>query len=108
MHHSVNSSEVLRGHTFWPDDRLDSCWTPSEARSGGETISATGAILDALVEAGDIDVEVRARTPGAGRRRSTVGLRRGTSPYRGGSRAGWHKVKDPSWTQREAWRFDQR
>jgi bifunctional non-homologous end joining protein LigD len=31
-----------------------------------------------------------------------------TSTYRDGSRAGWHKVKDPSWIQREAWRFDRR
>ena len=31
-----------------------------------------------------------------------------TSPYRDGSRAGWTKVKDPSWYEREAWRFDRR
>ena len=31
-----------------------------------------------------------------------------TSTYRDGSRAGWTKVKDPSWHQREAWRFDRR
>jgi bifunctional non-homologous end joining protein LigD len=31
-----------------------------------------------------------------------------TSTYRDGSRAGWHKVKDPSWIAREAWRFDRR
>ena len=31
-----------------------------------------------------------------------------TSTYRDGSRAGWHKVKDPSWMKREAWRFDRR
>jgi bifunctional non-homologous end joining protein LigD len=30
------------------------------------------------------------------------------SPYRDGSRAGWFKVKDPSWYEREAWRFDRR
>ena len=29
-----------------------------------------------------------------------------TSTYRDGSRAGWWKVKDPSWIKREAWRFD--
>ncbi len=28
------------------------------------------------------------------------------STYRDGSRAGWSKVKDPSWYQRESWRFD--
>lgn len=28
------------------------------------------------------------------------------SPYRDGSRAGWFKVKDPAWYEREAWRFD--
>jgi ATP-dependent DNA ligase len=29
-----------------------------------------------------------------------------SSTYRGGSRAGWFKVKDRSWYEREAWRFD--
>jgi ATP-dependent DNA ligase len=28
-----------------------------------------------------------------------------TAPYRPGSRAGWTKVKDRSWYEREAWRF---
>ena len=28
------------------------------------------------------------------------------SPYRDGSRAGWFKVKDWSWYEREAWRFE--
>ena len=27
------------------------------------------------------------------------------SPYRDGSRAGWFKVKDRSWYEREAWRL---
>lgn len=31
-----------------------------------------------------------------------------TSAYRDGSRAGWFKVKDRSWYEREAWRFDRR
>jgi ATP-dependent DNA ligase len=31
-----------------------------------------------------------------------------TSTYRDGSRRGWSKVKDPSWHEREAWRFDRR
>jgi ATP-dependent DNA ligase len=31
-----------------------------------------------------------------------------TSHYRDGSRAGWWKVKDRSWYEREAWRFDRR
>ena len=30
------------------------------------------------------------------------------SPYRDGSRSGWWKVKDRSWYEREAWRFDRR
>jgi ATP-dependent DNA ligase len=30
------------------------------------------------------------------------------STYRDGSRAGWMKVKDRSWYEREAWRFDRR
>jgi bifunctional non-homologous end joining protein LigD len=30
------------------------------------------------------------------------------STYRDGSRVGWTKVKDPSWHEREAWRFDRR
>jgi ATP-dependent DNA ligase len=28
--------------------------------------------------------------------------------YRDGSRAGWYKVKDRRWYEREAWRFDRR
>jgi len=28
-----------------------------------------------------------------------------TAQYRDGSRVGWVKVKDPSWYEREAWRF---
>ena len=31
-----------------------------------------------------------------------------SSTYRDGSRAGWSKVKDPSWYHREPWRFDRR
>ena len=31
-----------------------------------------------------------------------------TTPYRDGSRAGWWKVKDRSWYEREAWRFERR
>jgi ATP-dependent DNA ligase len=31
-----------------------------------------------------------------------------TSIYRDGTRAGWTKVKDRSWYEREAWRFDRR
>jgi hypothetical protein len=31
-----------------------------------------------------------------------------TSTYRDGSRAGWTKVKDRSWYERAAWRFDRR
>lgn len=30
------------------------------------------------------------------------------SPYRDGTRAGWWKVKDPRWYEREACRFDRR
>jgi ATP-dependent DNA ligase len=31
-----------------------------------------------------------------------------TSAYRDGGRGGWFKVKDRSWYEREAWRFDRR
>jgi bifunctional non-homologous end joining protein LigD len=31
-----------------------------------------------------------------------------TSTYRDGARVGWTKVKDRSWYEREAWRFDRR
>jgi ATP-dependent DNA ligase len=31
-----------------------------------------------------------------------------SSTYRHGSRAGWFKVKDRSWYERESWRFDRR
>jgi ATP-dependent DNA ligase len=30
------------------------------------------------------------------------------STYRDGSRAGWSKLKDPSWYAREVWRFERR
>ena len=30
------------------------------------------------------------------------------SPYKDGTRAGWWKVKDPRWIERESWRFDRR
>jgi len=30
------------------------------------------------------------------------------STYKDGSRAGWWKVKDPRWFEREAWRFERR
>jgi ATP-dependent DNA ligase len=29
-----------------------------------------------------------------------------TSTYRDGGRSGWFKVKDRSWYEREAWRFE--
>jgi ATP-dependent DNA ligase len=35
-------------------------------------------------------------------------LRDRTSTYRDRSRAGWTKIKDRSWYEREAWRFDRR
>src|SRR5215213_5482151 len=31
-----------------------------------------------------------------------------TSRYRDGTRAGWSKLKDPSWHEREAWRLQRR
>ena len=31
-----------------------------------------------------------------------------TSTYRDAMRAGWSKVKERSWNEREAWRFDRR
>jgi ATP-dependent DNA ligase len=31
-----------------------------------------------------------------------------TSTYRDGSRMGWTKIKDRTWYEREAWRFDRR
>jgi ATP-dependent DNA ligase len=31
-----------------------------------------------------------------------------TSRYGDGGRAGWFKIKDRSWYDREAWRFDRR
>jgi ATP-dependent DNA ligase len=40
----------------------------------------------------------------AGRLEGIVHKRR-DSRYRGGSRAGWSKVKDRSWYEREGWRF---
>lgn len=37
-----------------------------------------------------------------------VVLKDRTSTYRDGTRVGWSKVKDRSWYEREAWRFDRR
>ncbi len=42
-----------------------------------------------------------------GRLEGTV-LKDRQSTYRDGARAGWTKIKDPSWYAREAWRFDRR
>jgi bifunctional non-homologous end joining protein LigD len=44
----------------------------------------------------------------AGGRLEGIVLKDRESPYRDGSRAGWSKVKDPGWYEREAWRFDRR
>jgi ATP-dependent DNA ligase len=41
-------------------------------------------------------------------RLESIVLKDGMSTYRDGSRAGWTKVKDRSWYEREAWRFDRR
>jgi ATP-dependent DNA ligase len=30
------------------------------------------------------------------------------APYRDGRRVGWVKIKDRSWYEREAWRFERR
>jgi hypothetical protein len=42
------------------------------------------------------------------RRVKGIVLKDRTSTYRDGSRRGWSNVKDPSWIEREAWRFDRR
>jgi hypothetical protein len=39
---------------------------------------------------------------------SAIVLKDRTSTYRDGSRRGWSNVTDPSWIEREAWRFDRR
>ena len=36
----------------------------------------------------------------------TVILKDRRSAYRNGTRAGWWKIKDPGWIEREAWRFE--
>jgi ATP-dependent DNA ligase len=41
-----------------------------------------------------------------GGRLEGIVLKDRTPPYRDGSRAGWFKVKDRTWYEREAWRFD--
>jgi ATP-dependent DNA ligase len=33
-------------------------------------------------------------------------LKQCAAPYRDGKRGTWSKVKDPSWHEREAWRFE--
>jgi ATP-dependent DNA ligase len=35
-------------------------------------------------------------------------LKQRAAPYRDGRRGAWSKVKDPSWHEREAWRFERR
>jgi len=51
----------------------------------------------------------RARRRHAGwQARGGIVLKDRTSTYRDGSRDGWTKVKDRSWFEREAWRFDRR
>jgi ATP-dependent DNA ligase len=47
------------------------------------------------------------RHDGHGRLERIV-LKDRTAPYRDGSRAGWAKLKDRSWYEREAWRFERR
>jgi ATP-dependent DNA ligase len=37
-----------------------------------------------------------------------IALKDRTARYRDGSRAGWAKVKDRNWYEREAWWFDRR
>jgi ATP-dependent DNA ligase len=72
--------------------------------------------LELLARAFDVPLElsptvepsvglVEAMTDG---RLEGIVLKDRTSTYRGGSRAGWTKIKDRSWYEREAWRFDRR
>ena len=52
-------------------------------------------------------VRVAGRADTDGRLEGIV-LKDRTSTYRDGTRVGWSKVKDRSWYEREAWRFDRR
>lgn len=72
--------------------------------------------LELLARAFDVPLElsptvepsvglVEAMTDG---RLEGIVLKDRTSTYRDGSRKGWTKIKDPSWYEREAWRFDRR
>jgi bifunctional non-homologous end joining protein LigD len=72
--------------------------------------------LELLARAFDVPLElspivepsiglVEAMTDG---RLEGIVLKDRTSTYRDGSRLGWTKVKDRSWYEREAWRFDRR
>jgi ATP-dependent DNA ligase len=72
--------------------------------------------LDLVAEAFDVPLELSpvidptrglAIDTADGRLEGIV-LKDRTSPYRDGSRAGWWKLKDPRWYEREAWRFDHR
>jgi ATP-dependent DNA ligase len=70
--------------------------------------------LELLAAAFDVPVELsRVVEPSTGLaeamedgRLEGIVLKDRTSPYRGGSRAGWFKVKDRSWYERESWRFE--
>ena len=70
--------------------------------------------LELLAQAFDVPLElspivepsvglVEAMTDG---RLEDLVLKDRMSAYRDGSRAGWTKIKDRSWFEREAWRFD--
>jgi bifunctional non-homologous end joining protein LigD len=72
--------------------------------------------LELLAQAFDVPVELSPLVePSTGLfeamqdgRLEGIVLKDRTAPYRDGSRLGWHKVKDTSWYEREAWRFDRK
>jgi ATP-dependent DNA ligase len=72
--------------------------------------------LDLLAEAFDVPLELSPVVEPSGAlaeamedgRLEGIVLKERSAPYRDGSRAGWFKVKDRGWYEREAWRFDRR
>ena len=97
--------------------RASSCFDSSAREaSTARTAATTIPRLELLARAFDVPLElsllvnpsvslVEQMTDG---RLEGIVLKDRTSTYRDGTRVGWSKVKDRSWYEREAWRFDRR
>jgi hypothetical protein len=87
-----------------------SCWAPtfaaSRRRSGATGWSSSPAPFELPLELSPVvEPSVALLEDMTDGRLEGIVLKDRT-PYRDGTRAGWTKVKDRSWYEREAWRFD--